>query len=368
MDAGRCQGWDVLSAIGLGRVEEAVYRGLLAGKPEEPAALARRSGTDREAAEEALNRLEKDGLVVRVAGDPDRFTAAAPTVALPALVARRRRELQRAELAATALTEEYRAGTARSAADFGELMRGPEEVTRCAEWLVASAEHAVHTLLSSRSGRSEEVLSPHVDQQIDSGQAERRLVVGRGLLRGPVADRGRSGRLNQARVAEWDSCDLLVVDHRRALLSLGPGPDSREGRGSEESPDGPHGSDAEEGADWEETALLVHAGPLVALLDELFERIWRQATPIAAAPPTTAAPYREPSRHSGPRTGRAVPDRTDARMLRLLLRGLTDAAVARHLDVGVRTVQRRVRYLMDTAGVTTRLQLGWHAHERGWVS
>jgi hypothetical protein len=31
-------------------------------------------------------------------------------------------------------------------------------------------------------------------------------------------------------------------------------------------------------------------------------------------------------------------------------------------------VQRRVRRLMELAGVTTRLQLGWHAHERGWVS
>lgn len=51
-----------------------------------------------------------------------------------------------------------------------------------------------------------------------------------------------------------------------------------------------------------------------------------------------------------------------------LLAGLTDASVAKQLDLGLRTVQRRVRRLMELAGVTTRLQLGRHAYERGWVT
>jgi DNA-binding NarL/FixJ family response regulator len=62
------------------------------------------------------------------------------------------------------------------------------------------------------------------------------------------------------------------------------------------------------------------------------------------------------------------PDATDLEILALLLAGLTDASVAKQLDLGLRTVQRRVRRLMELAGVTTRLQLGWHAHERGWVT
>ena len=52
----------------------------------------------------------------------------------------------------------------------------------------------------------------------------------------------------------------------------------------------------------------------------------------------------------------------------LLLAGLTDASVAKQLDLGLRTVQRRVKGLMELAGVSTRLQLGWHAYERGWVA
>ncbi|GCB45008.1 transcriptional regulator [Streptomyces sp. NL15-2K] len=44
------------------------------------------------------------------------------------------------------------------------------------------------------------------------------------------------------------------------------------------------------------------------------------------------------------------------------------AGVAKQLDLGLRTVQRRVKRLMELSGVTTRLQLGWHACERGWVA
>jgi DNA-binding NarL/FixJ family response regulator len=49
------------------------------------------------------------------------------------------------------------------------------------------------------------------------------------------------------------------------------------------------------------------------------------------------------------------------------LAGLTDASVAKQLDLGLRTVQRRVRRLTELAGASTGLQLGWQAHARGWV-
>jgi DNA-binding NarL/FixJ family response regulator len=60
-------------------------------------------------------------------------------------------------------------------------------------------------------------------------------------------------------------------------------------------------------------------------------------------------------------------DAADMRILGLLLAGLTDQSVAGQLDVSVRTVQRRVKHLMETAGVQTRMQLGWHAARNGWV-
>ena len=50
-----------------------------------------------------------------------------------------------------------------------------------------------------------------------------------------------------------------------------------------------------------------------------------------------------------------------------MLVGSTDAAVANQLGLGLRTVERRIRSLMQRAGVDTRIQLGWQARDRGWL-
>jgi DNA-binding transcriptional ArsR family regulator len=106
----------------------------------------------------------------------------------------------------------------------------------------------------------------------------------------------------------------------------------------------------------EPAALVVHASGLLELLCGLFESVWREALPLRLG--ASGVPEEQPD----------GPDGTDLEVLSLLLAGLTDASVAKQLDLGLRTVQRRVRRLMELAGVTTRLQLGWHAYERGWVT
>ncbi len=62
-----------------------------------------------------------------------------------------------------------------------------------------------------------------------------------------------------------------------------------------------------------------------------------------------------------------MPTHEDLHLLQLLVEGLTDEAIAGKLDLSTRTVQRRVRELIDLAGVRTRLQLVWEATRRGWV-
>lgn len=57
----------------------------------------------------------------------------------------------------------------------------------------------------------------------------------------------------------------------------------------------------------------------------------------------------------------------DRTILALLLSGLTDQAVAAQLDLSLRTLQRRLRHLMDLAGAQSRMQLGWHASRNGWA-
>ena len=51
----------------------------------------------------------------------------------------------------------------------------------------------------------------------------------------------------------------------------------------------------------------------------------------------------------------------------MLIAGLSDQAVAAQLDLSLRSLQRRLRHLIDVAGVRSRMQLGWYASQQGWV-
>lgn len=54
-------------------------------------------------------------------------------------------------------------------------------------------------------------------------------------------------------------------------------------------------------------------------------------------------------------------------MLRLLAAGLTDEAVARRLDVSVRTLRRVTADLMERLEARSRFQAGYLAATRGWL-
>ncbi|MBF6048005.1 hypothetical protein GO001_22770 [Streptomyces sp. NRRL B-1677] len=110
----------------------------------------------------------------------------------------------------------------------------------------------------------------------------------------------------------------------------------------------------------EPAALVVHRGPLLSTLVNLFEDIWNEALPARVC----ADAARRRAVDGLP----AGPDALDLEVLSLLMGGLTDASVAKQLGLGLRTVQRRVKRLMELAGVTTRLQLGWHAAAHGWTA
>ncbi|MFI6403261.1 response regulator transcription factor [Streptomyces sp. NPDC050548] len=58
-------------------------------------------------------------------------------------------------------------------------------------------------------------------------------------------------------------------------------------------------------------------------------------------------------------------EETDQQILALLYQGLVDAAVARKLGLGHRTVQRRVQNLMELLQVRGRVALGAKAQELG---
>lgn len=57
----------------------------------------------------------------------------------------------------------------------------------------------------------------------------------------------------------------------------------------------------------------------------------------------------------------------DRELLRLLAEGWQDQAIARQLQVSVRTVARRTAHLMDRLGARTRFQAAVLARDRGWL-
>ncbi|MEV0746015.1 helix-turn-helix transcriptional regulator (plasmid) [Streptomyces sp. NBC_00184] len=150
--------------------------------------------------------------------------------------------------------------------------------------------------------------------------ASYRIVVDRDFLSEPAALRALDLRVERGhlvRVVDQPLIKLLIADGETAMVQVEPG------RSLELRP------------------------PLVVLAIELFESVWRRSRPY----------LRE--------DGDLSP--TDRRILQLMLSGLTDAATAHQLGTSPRTVQRRVRALMDLAAVASRVQLGWYAMRNNWV-
>ncbi|CAL9564205.1 hypothetical protein SUDANB58_04704 [Streptomyces sp. enrichment culture] len=324
----------MLGVLGLDETHEAAYRTLVAVGAADVPDLARRLALGEQATEHALRRLERQGLAARSSARPGRWVAAPPGVALGALLTRQRHELEKAELAAALLAEEYRAAAAEPAAhDLVEVVTGAAAVAQRFLQLRLGAGEEVCALVT---GNPIAVFGAENDaEEQAAGRGVRyRVVVERAVLDLPEGVTGLTaalGRDEQVRVADRVPTKLVVADRSLALVPL-------TARSAEPA------------------ALVVHASGLLELLRGLFESVWRDALPLRLGP--SGVTEREPD----------GPDPTDLEILSLLLAGLTDASVAKQLDLGLRTVQRRVKRLMELTGVTTRLQLGWHAYERGWVA
>ncbi|MCI0688518.1 MAG: helix-turn-helix transcriptional regulator [Sporichthyaceae bacterium] len=122
----------------------------------------------------------------------------------------------------------------------------------------------------------------------------------------------------------------------------------------------------------------------LALADLLWERAqpyvtWRaRALQQAGLPPaarSAEAPAAELGELAGSagvgsasaEPGRSQPSPSDRQLLVLLTQGMKDRAIARHLGIGERTVQRRLNRLMTELGAQTRFQAALNAVKRGWL-
>ncbi|MER8044731.1 helix-turn-helix domain-containing protein [Streptomyces sp. NPDC094032] len=325
----------MLGAIGLDERQESAYRALVALGAAEVSDLAHRLALPENDTERALRRLESQGLAAQSSARTGRWVAAPPGVALGALLTQQRHELEQAELAAALLAQEYRAEATEPAVhDLVEVVTGAGAVTHRFLQLQLGATEEVCALVTGKP-----IAVSGMENDAEAQAAERgvryRVVIEREVLTLPsglIELSAALGREERIRIVDRVPTKLVVADRSLAMVPL-------TGRGAEPA------------------ALVVHASGLLESLMGLFESVWREALPLRLGAGAQVTEEETPG-----------PDPTDLEILSLLLAGMTDASVAKQLELGLRTVQRRVKGLMELTGVTTRLQLGWHAYEKGWVA
>jgi len=336
----------MLAALGLDPAEEEMYRRLVTRASLSVAELATVTGHSSERTAELLAGLVRRGLAVSVgpagsagAGGPvgaDAFSAAPPAVALGGLLRQYRDDLHVAEQELAALADVHRLATlSHAAGGVVEVITDVDAVRHRYMQLQQAARHQVRSMvvpnLTVVPGRQNEAGNAALNRGVHY-----RAIVDRAMLAEP-------GFVEQAvcsipngeeiRIADQVPVKLVIADEDRAMLPLPPGQNT-----------GP-------------ASILVHASGLLDALIAYFEMAWERAYPLL--PNATGDGLLE--------TRPADLDDLDARVLSLLLAGLTDHAVASQLGMSLRTVQRRIRVLLDKAGAETRIQLGWHAARKGWV-
>ena len=308
-----------LDSLGVTHAEQRVYEALLDQGGLTLARLNELTGISRTQLAGLLKSLEALGMLSRTADKPALFVPAPPDIAVEVLAARRTEEIARARLAGVSLS-------ARFPGEGGspiQLVRGRETVGHRFHQLKRVAKHELLILDKP----------PFVVEPDGGRSALQRELHARGVRCRTVYDRddldatGRFDDLKQAtppaeqvRVAAGLPMTLVVVDRRLGLVPY-------------ELPDGDH-------------SLLLRSSALLNGLVLLFEGVWERASPVwpgAEEPLTT----------------------DDQQLLALLAAGLTDQAIARKLGVAKRTVERRIRRLMDSLGAQTRFQAGLQAAIRG---
>ncbi|MFF7363599.1 helix-turn-helix domain-containing protein [Streptomyces sp. NPDC008125] len=313
-----------LEDLGLEADENAVYEVLVERPSSGYAELAEAVALPTRRIGAALRTLVDRGLVVRAADGP-RWTAAPPAVALGAELAAQRERLHRAELTVARFAETYRLATADpTQRDLVEIVEGTAAIRARYLQLQLSARSSLDIF----SAGAPEAVVPEDSREVTalSRDVRVRAVIDQGFL----GEEGAAVHVAQSladgvhvRTVAEVPYKLILCDRAVAMLPL-------------------RGRDA--GVD----PAVVLRGGLAHVARELFDQVWERARPYGELP-------------------HADIDTVDAHILRLLFAGLTDTAVAGQLGMSVRTVQRRLQALMTRADATTRLQLGWHARDRGWV-
>lgn len=312
----------LLVALGVPEPEERVYLHVLSRPGRTTERIAADLTLRDEQAARTLELLAERGLVCRRGARPQ-WSAAAPDVAVEALLLRREEELCRTRGRIGELMRTYHRARRPSAAGLVEMVTGRAAI---ADRWRSMQEGARHDVLLFDKAPHIMRADPGVELPLLARGVRMRVVYEANAVRAP----GRLAELREfieageeARVLPELPCKLAVVDDRWAMLPVSNGAELR-------------------------GALFVRPSSLLDALVAMFEVYWHRAPRVPDAD--------DP--------GRAAGDRR-SELLTLLSAGLTDDSIARHLGVSPRTVQRWVHELMDMLGARTRFQAGIQAARAG---
>lgn len=309
----------VLAELGVTERQEQVYLALIDRPEVDVSLLAARCALPSAEVSQTLTELHQQGLTTRLPGCQARYSAITPALALDVLVRQRAERLDDVRHEIAALTERFQiASRFAGSAEMIEVVHGADAVNQ--RWLQVqrSAQSVIRVF--------------DKPPYIDPGNPAEPGLLNRGVSFKTVYDRGAldvPGKLagvweaadagEDSRIASDVPLKMFVADHRMAIVPLREGTDV-------------------------DSAVVLHASCLLDALIALFGAVWARAVPL-----------RGRDRSAGNRL--ALTD-IHHKLLDLLDAGLTDEAIARHLGVSYRTVQRRISELMDMLGTTTRFQLG----------
>ncbi|WP_203901656.1 hypothetical protein [Virgisporangium aliadipatigenens] len=320
----------MLDRLGLTDLQERLYRSLL-DEPSSVDALARRLAVTPADVTNAAETLQDHGLITL---DDGFARAAPPDLAIDSLILHRMHTLQEARVELRRWAEQH---TSIRISEPGlQAVVGGPAILRAFERFQRSTR--TEMLGFDRPPYAAKQYDNPIQHELLSRGVVYRIVYDRRALEQPDAAT-KIGRLvalgEQARAALDVPCKLAVSDRRSALLSF-PRP----------------------GAGGEPWALQVQGDAWVEVLVALFTQVWERASPLRLAPAGDAVEDLDRW---------AVPTPMDRRVLSLLMTGLPDKAVASQLGMSLRTVQRRLRQLMDVTGSATRMQLGWYVAKNDWL-
>jgi sugar-specific transcriptional regulator TrmB/DNA-binding CsgD family transcriptional regulator len=319
-----------LEALGIEELQERAYLALVTDGPTPLASVARSLQATTAEARRALEALENMGLVSRSLERAATYSALPPDVALGALVQLRTQELKVVEGFARSLQDVF-------ATSAGHLTSNPPVE------VVHGRKAAVRVYGQMQQAATREICgfakaplaSPANDEEFGT---LRRGIRYRALYDRELLDQpGYLGVIRrwveageEARVLVAVPMKLIIADDSLALI--------------------PYSLEETEVTG----TLVVHPSALLTALRVLFETLWERAVPVWPGRGTVGRGRR--------------PTAEDEHLLFMLASGFTDGAMARHLGVSIRTVQRKVGSLMRALGAETRFQLGLQARAKGWIT